>query len=210
MKFVHVLLLFLILIAISGCNINGEDSNQSKQENDPVLIEDHQFGLGTEGEGEFYKYKSLNDIGTYETGPVVVNLEKVEVVRGSFNQDYSEVYNVEADETLEMINFHIKFELNKEIDDFTFNQEHLHVLTDNSEKIEKPNELLSSVVHASILKSPKDNSERYLRQFSFRLKESTAEEIEKATLIIDPPVDSSGEPLGEAIEVEVDFSKDND
>ncbi|WP_200411706.1 hypothetical protein [Virgibacillus salexigens] len=209
MKHAHILLLSIVLIAVSGCNNNEDNTNQSKQESDPVLIKNHQFSLGTEGDGEFYKYKSLNDIGTYETGPVVVNLERVEVVRGSFNQDYSEVYNVEADETLEMINFHIKFELNKEIDNFTFNQEHLHVITDNSEKIEKPNELLSSVVHASILKSPKDNSERYLRQFSFRLKESTAEKIEKATLIIDPPVDSNGDLLGEEIEIEVDFSKDN-
>ncbi|MYL46984.1 hypothetical protein GLV94_15145 [Virgibacillus halodenitrificans] len=106
-----------------------------------------------------------------------------------------------------MMNFHAKFELNSKIDDFTFNEKHLHLVTENKEKIEKPNELLSSVVHESFLKSPEDNSERNLRQFSFRLKESTAEEIEKATLIIDPPVNKNGEHLGEKIEIEVDFSK---
>ncbi len=206
MRFLLTLFLLFILLAVSGCS-NGESTNQSTQEREATLIKEHpQFGLGPEG-GEFYRYKKIEDIGTYETGPVTVHLESAEVVRGSFNEDHSDVYNVKANEILEMINFHVKFELNSKIDDFTFNEKHLHLVTENNEKIEKPNELLSSVVHETFLKSPEDNSERFLRQFSFRLKESTVEEIEKATLIIDPPVDSSGDPLEEKLEIKVDFSK---
>lgn len=204
MKFVYIMLLILTLTAVNGCNSNGADTNQPQN---GTLIEEHPFGLGIKGDGEFYRYKSLNDIGTYKTGAINVNLERVEVVRGSFNYDHSEVYSIAANETLDVINFHIEFELNRKTDDFTFNQEHIHLLTDNGEEIKQPNELLSSVMHASVLKFPKDKSERNLRQFSFRLKESTAEEIEKATLIIDPPVNKNGEHLGEKIEIEVDFSK---
>lgn len=209
MRFLPALLLLFILGVVSGCS-NGEDTHQSDQEREPILIKENQFGLGTEGGGEFYRYKKIEDIGTYETGPVVVHLESAELARGSFKEDHSEVYNIKANETIEMINFHAKFELNSKIDDFTFNEKHLHLVTENKEKIEKPNELLSSVVHESFLKSPEDNSERFLRQFSFRLKETTAEEIEKATLIIDPPVDSNGDPLGQEIEIEVDFSTSDD
>lgn len=46
----------------------------------------------------------------------------------------------------------------------------------------------------------------FLRHFMFKLKESTAQEVEKATLIIDAPVDSDGNAIGEGLEIEVDFT----
>ncbi|MCG3419816.1 hypothetical protein [Oceanobacillus jordanicus] len=209
MRFLITLFLLSFLVAVSGCS-NGESTHQPDQEREPILIKENQFGLGTEGGGKFYRYKKIEVDGTYETGPVVVHLESAELVRGSFNEDHSEVYNIKANETLEMINFHVKFELNSKIDNFTFNEKYLHLVTENDEKVEKPNELLSSVVHESFLKSPEDNSERFLRQFSFRLEENNVEEIKKATLIIDPSVDNSGDPLGEKLEIEVDFFKSED
>jgi hypothetical protein len=217
MKYTQILLLFLALMTVSGCINNDESTNQSKEKSekseksDPVLIQEHSFGLGTDsGESEFYRYQSLNNIGTYEIGPINFNVEGAEAVQGSFTNDNYEGFSIEANETIDMVNFHIRFELIKGIDDFTFNEKHLHLITEDGEEIERPHELLSSVVNASILKSTKKSNESFLRQFSFRLKESTAEEIEEATLIIDPPVDNNGDSLGEQIEIEVDFSKSED
>ncbi|MFD2195887.1 hypothetical protein [Oceanobacillus bengalensis] len=197
-----LLVLFSISIIISGCN-DVEKKTTSEQERDPVLIEESQFGLDPSG-GTFYRYSEIKNIGTYEIGPLTANIETAEAVKGSFKDDY-ESYNVNANETIEMINFHIQFELNKDIEDVSFNQEHIHLKTNTGEKIDTPHELLSSVVSASILKSPKNNNESYLRQFSFPLQESTLQDIKKVTLIIDAPLDSKGEPLGEDLEVEVNF-----
>ncbi len=160
---------------------------------------------------EFYRYKSINDIGTYETGPITITVEFAETVKGSITKDFRSG-NKDTYKSMEIINFQVRFELNKEVDDdSTFNnEENIHLSTDTGEVIQQPFQFLSSVVNMSILKNTQEyNNGSYLRQFTFRLKESTAQDIKKATLIIDSPVDGSGEPLGEHLEIEVDFSKSN-
>ncbi|MYL43728.1 hypothetical protein [Virgibacillus salexigens] len=69
---------------------------------------------------------------------------------------------------------------------------------------EHPLELRSSAIDIPIIRNYNNT-----RQITFAIKETNIQKIEKATLIIDSPVDSSGEPLGEDLEIEVDFSKSN-
>lgn len=80
----------------------------------------------------------------------------------------------------------------------------MHLLLDSEEMSEHPLELRSSAIDIPIIRNYNNT-----RQITFAIKETNIQKIEKATLIIDSPVDSSGEPLGEDLEIEVDFSKSN-
>ncbi|WP_379544819.1 hypothetical protein [Oceanobacillus sojae] len=48
----------------------------------------------------------------------------------------------------------------------------------------------------------------FLRQFPFILEESTAQEVEQATLLMDAPLDNEGNAAGEDLEIEIYFLKD--
>ena len=202
-------LIFSVFFILNGCNNKTKEEESSQEVNKPSLIKEHQFDL--DSIGTFYRYNKVEDIGTYETGPITMTVELAETVKGSITKDFrSDDKN--AYESMEIINFQVRFELNKEVyDDITFsNEKNIHLSTDTGEVIQQPFQFMSSVVNMSLLKNNQEyNNGSHLRQFTFRLKESTAQDIEKATLIIDSPVNSSGEPLGEDLEVEVDFSKSN-
>ncbi|AVQ98040.1 hypothetical protein OBCHQ24_02965 [Oceanobacillus iheyensis] len=202
-------LIFSISLVLSGCN-NVTEEGSTKQK--ASLIKDHEFGL--DSLGEFYRHNKVEDLGTFETGPLSITVEVVETVNGSITTDlrYDDKDEKKNYKSMELISFQLLIELNEGIEDgVTFNEEFIHLLTDSGEMIEQPYESMTSFVTMSLLKySQKHNVESRTRQFPFLLKESTAEEIEEATLIIDPPVDRNGETLGQEIEIEVDFSKSKD
>ncbi|WP_042225542.1 hypothetical protein [Oceanobacillus manasiensis] len=204
MRYITVFFIALsIVILLSGCNNDGDrESTQI-----PSLIQDHKFGLHSFG--KYYRYKKFEDVGTYEMGPIAVTIEMAEVVKGRSTVEFrTEDHN----KLMEMVNVQIKFELNRELrDGFTFNNEHLQLSTNTGELIQQPDEFMSSIIHMSVLETnQKYGNESNLRQFTFLLKDSTVEEIEKATLKIDSPIDHNGQILGEGLEVEIDFSNSED
>jgi len=72
-------LLVVLCFILIGCRNDSEK---------PSLITEHPTRLETLG--EFYRYKEINDIGTYETGPITVTIESAETVNGNL-QDTIEV-----------------------------------------------------------------------------------------------------------------------
>ncbi|WP_200416651.1 hypothetical protein [Virgibacillus salexigens] len=200
MKLPSFLVIFLMSIILIGCSNEDSDESKSGEQSNSTLIKNHKFNL--EDKGTFYRHSKVNNIGKYETGPVSITLESAEIVSGKYNEKYDyEDVNPEGEK---MINFQARFELTQEIEDITFNQEYMHLLLDSEEMSEQPLELRSSAIDIPIIRNYNNT-----RQITFAIKETNLQDIEKATLIIDSPVDSSGEPLGEDLEIEVDFSKSN-
>ncbi|WP_404457096.1 hypothetical protein [Oceanobacillus kapialis] len=200
MSYIKVLsVLFAVVLILSSCSNEGEEGSTQI----PTLIQDHKFGLNSFG--KYYRYKKVEDVGTYEMGPISVIIEMAEVVKGRNTVKFRMEDNYKL---MEMINVQIKFELNREIrEGFAFSNEHLQLLTNTGELIQQPDELMSSIMHMSILKTnQKYGNESNLRQFSFLLNDSSAEEIDKAILKINSPIDRNGERLGKGLEVELDFN----
>jgi len=105
-----------------------------------------------------------------------MTVELAETVKGSLRKDLRPD-DKNAYESMEIINFQIRCELNKEVDnEITFsNEKSIHLSTDTGEVIQRPFQFMSSVVNMSILKNNQEyNNGGHLRQFTFRLKESTA------------------------------------
>ncbi|GGP11469.1 hypothetical protein [Oceanobacillus neutriphilus] len=199
MRFLPLLFcIFSIPLILVSCSEKNEE---------PELITEHPTRLHTIG--EFYRYKEINDIGSYETGPIMITIDSAETVNGTLSEAF-EIPNEERD--MEMVNVLMRFELNSEVQgDLTFNEEeNLHMVVDTGENIQKPDSFMSSLISFERIKLNQDKKESpFLRQFTFMLKESTAEEIKQATLLIDAPIDSEGNVVGEDLEIELDFTQDN-
>ncbi|AIF45266.1 hypothetical protein [Virgibacillus sp. SK37] len=113
---------------------------------------------------------------------------------------------------MEIVDVHVRFKLNKKVNDnILFNNEkHLHLKTNTGELISQPNQFMSSVINISTLKNTQETGmDSHLRQFTFLLKKTTAKELKNATLLIDAPVNRSGDSLGKDLEIEIDFHKGN-
>ncbi|MCT1901766.1 hypothetical protein [Oceanobacillus sojae] len=200
MRFLPLLLcIFSILLILEGCSKDSEKL---------VLITEHPSGL--HNQGEFYRYNKIENIGTYETGPITIEVEMAETIKGSMDEDIPS-YDTDEFKDMEIINVQLKFSLNEEIEDnLNFsNHENMHIVTDTDEMINQPDQSLSNMIDMPILKNAQQfHADPYSRYFMFQLKESTAQEIEKATLLIDAPLDSERNVAGEDLEIEIDFSKD--
>ncbi|MFS0751729.1 hypothetical protein [Oceanobacillus sp. 1P07AA] len=202
MKVVHMFsFLSLLLVMLTGCSNNESAS----------LIKDHKFGL--HAQGEFYRFNKAEQIGIYSTGPITIEFETAETIKGSMGTKVS-YYDKEEYKDMELLGVHLKFEVNDEevdLDKLNFsNDENIHLITDTGEVIDRPDQSLSSIIDIAILKNAQiqvADFEPQLRMFIFQLEKSTAEEIEEATLIIDAPVDSEGNTVGEALEIEIDFKE---
>lgn len=200
MRFLPLLLyIFSILLILEGCSKDSEKL---------VLITEHPSGL--HNQGEFYRYNKIENIGTYETGPITIEVEMAETIKGSMGEDIPS-YDTDEYKDMEIINVQLKFSLNEEIEDnlgFS-NNENMYIVTDTDEMINRPDQSLSSMIDMPTLENAQQfNTVPYLRYFMFQLKDSTAQEIKKANLLIDAPVDSKGNAAGEPLEIEIDFSKD--
>ncbi|MCT1575719.1 hypothetical protein M3E13_05445 [Oceanobacillus kimchii] len=202
MKFIHkFILVVLVLVTLTSCN---DDNGKA------TLIKDHEMGL--DGIGDFYSYNKIENLGTYKTGPVSVDIESVETIKGSITKGIKSAGEEEYQD-MELISFLTRFDLNESPDEINENlnfnsKENLHLATHTGEKIDMPHSKLSSVVGIDMLKSNHEAEESpFLRIFIFEVEELAAQEIEAATLIIDAPVDSEGNAVGEDLEIEIDFKE---
>ena len=210
MKFFNLSITVIIILILFGCNNEPEKDSNVNSVEEPTLIEEHEFGLGKLG--EFYRFNKVEDIGTYSTGPITIEIEMVETIKGSMGTEVSS-YDKEEYKDMELIGVQMTFDLNEEVDldKLSFSdEENIHLITDTGESIDQPDQSLSSIIDIATLKNAQiqeADAEPHLRMFVFQLEESTAEEIEKATLIIDAPVDSEGNSVGEDLEIEIDLQK---
>ncbi|MCT1579062.1 hypothetical protein M3E13_16050 [Oceanobacillus kimchii] len=198
-----IIIIVTLLLLIVGCNANEGSGDNEKG----TLIKDHEMGL--DNFGDFYSYNKIENMGTYETGPISVDIESVETIKGSITEGIKSAGEEEYQD-MELISFLLRFDLIEQIDEnlkFT-SKENIHLVTDSGEEIQQPHSLLSSVVGIDIMKTNHEAEESpFLRNFIFEVEESTAQEIEEAILIIDAPVDSEGNPVGKDLEIEIDFKE---
>ncbi|WP_233880656.1 hypothetical protein [Virgibacillus halodenitrificans] len=207
-KIISVFIAILVSFMLTSCNSDAKKES-SKQGDDPILIKDHAFGL--DSIGTFYRYRKAENVRTFKTGPIIVEIEAAETVQGRITTEFrtsdDTIYN-----PMELVNVHIQFKLNKEVNDnISFNNEkHLHLKTNTGEMIKQPDQFMSSVLNISTLKNTQETGmDSHLRQFTFLLKKTTAKELKNATLLIDAPVNRSGDSLGKDLEIEIDFHTDN-
>lgn len=207
-KIIWVFIAISVSFMLTSCNSDAKKKS-SKQGEDPILIKGHAFGL--DSIGTFYKYRKAENVGTFKTGPIIVEIEAAETVQGRITTEFrtsdDTIYN-----PMELVNVHIRFKLNKEVNDnISFNNEkHLHLKTNTGEMIKQPDQFMSSVLNISTLKNTQETGmDSHLRQFTFLLKKTTAKELKNATLLIDAPVNRSGDSLGKDLEIEIDFHTDN-
>ncbi|WP_419892756.1 hypothetical protein [Oceanobacillus kimchii] len=212
MKFFNMSITVIIILILFGCNNEPEKDSNVNSVEEPTLIEEHEFGLGKQG--EFYRFNKVEDIGTYSTGPITIEIEMMETIKGSMEPEVS-FYDKKEYKDMEFIGVQMKFDLNEEVDldKLSFsNEENIHLITDTGESIDQADQSLSSIIDIATLKNAQiqeADAEPHLRMFIFQLEESTAEEIEEATLIIEAPIDNEGNPVGEDLEIEIYVKEKN-
>lgn len=181
------LLLFSFIVGCSNSAIENTDDRESGN------------WLGWWGRlGEFYIVDRTENIGTYQTGPLTINIEAAQLVKGNFLKSENEL-SPEEHYFINLIgtyNLDINEEQSNEI---AFNNSFLGVETDQGEHAtvsENPSSVMESF---TIL----DNELPY--STAFELEETAIEEVNRFTLFIQSPMDSNEEPLDDDLEIEINF-----
>ncbi|AXF54752.1 hypothetical protein [Salicibibacter kimchii] len=141
---------------------------------------------------------SLNDdIDTIESGPITLDIEKVNGASATFDDEMAvEMFGEES----EYIQLDMTVENTSE-DDVTFYASQATMITDTGEQLE-PEMMASDHIEGEFLgQVEKSGTSIYM------LENSTADEVESVELRFDAPHDQDWEDVGESIETEIDLEQ---
>ncbi|WP_010651709.1 hypothetical protein [Oceanobacillus massiliensis] len=170
-------------------------NNATKSTEEPILIEDHNFSF--DDLGRFFRHNKIEDVGTYQSGPLTITIESAEVTSGNFSDDYN-TYGITSNDEIKTVNFQVRFKLDEKEKNVFFTEENMHLVTNTGEKVEKPHELISSAINVPII-----NNNNNVRQVAFKIEETDIENLKEVQLNIDAPINDKGEPLGDNLEIEI-------
>ncbi|MBN8236541.1 hypothetical protein JF544_14855 [Halobacillus kuroshimensis] len=200
--FMTILLSFLIV----GCSNSGSEGNDSpaveenteqKETNDEGNGNDDQQNKVVENsQGTFEMVDLTRDLGTYKSGPLTIQISDVSLVSGTYT-DETVIQNI-GKEDVEYVSIGTKISTTSE--DISLTREHLSLTTSTGEEIVSPNEFMSDNLNKEVL-----GENELIRVFTFFLEDSSVKDIDGLTLHIQSPLNSEGEPLGEDLDVEVNF-----
>lgn len=176
---------------------DGEDAvtmTSEENENKEAPVGD----VVTNEAGESTLVSRTDDVGTFESGPIKMTIEKANGVSMKVSPDYQDAF---GGEELEYIQVDMTVE-NTSDDHITFYASQAVMTTSTGEQIE-PDMLMSDHLDGEYLGAvTKSGSSFYI------LENSKAEDVESIKLFYSAPVDEEDwEDVGEEIEVEVSLEK---
>ncbi|MCK0470378.1 hypothetical protein [Halalkalibacter sp. APA_J-10(15)] len=195
MKLIYKLLaISLLMIVITACA--ETDDMEGTTESFEMIGEGRENGWWGEW-GEFYRVENADDLGEYQTGPLNVVIEEVQLLKGHF--DANEYTSEETE--YKYANFLMKMDLEGEIGDgIEFDHHYPKLRINEEEPLINMDELFSSALYSYNLRGASDT----LISVSFELGDVSLEDIEKVTFIVHSP-EYEGEPMSEDLEVDVSF-----
>ncbi|MFD1851946.1 hypothetical protein [Oceanobacillus bengalensis] len=195
MKSFLIILFISCSVILSSCNNTDNDSESSRK---PVLIQEHNSSF--DELGTFYRHSKVDEVGTYHSGPLAITIESAEIVSGSFRDDY-DIYGITSSDKINTVILQIGFKLDNVDEDVSFTEENMHLVTDSGEEIQQPHELISSAINIPVI-----NNNDNVRQVGFKIEESDIENMKKVDFIVEAPINDKEEPLGEDLEIELEFN----
>ena len=147
--------------------------------------------------GESTLVSRSDDVGTFESGPIKMTIEKANGVSMKVNPDYVDVF---GGEELEYIQVDMTVENTSE-EHITFYASQATLTTSTGEQLE-PDMLMSDHIDGEYLGAvTKSGTSFYI------LENSKAEDVESIKLFYSAAIDEDWEDVGEKIEVEIPLEK---
>lgn len=147
--------------------------------------------------GETTLVSRTDDVGTFETGPIVLNIKKVNGASAKFNSETAEIL---GSENVEYIQVDVEVENTSE-ENVTFYPSQATLTTSTGEQLE-PDMLMSEHIDGEFIGAVKKSGTNI-----YILENSKAEDVESVRLIYSAPVDENYEDIGEEIDTEVTLQK---
>lgn len=209
--FASLLTIGLVACGDSETASSKKDSNdneteveeESEEESETMTSEENEekdakVGDVIKGEaGDSTLVSRTDDVGTFESGPIVLEIEKANGVSLDVNDDFVDMFDSEE---VEYIQVDMKVENTSE-DNVTFYASQATMTTNTGEQLE-PDMLLSDHIDGEYLgEVNKSGSSFYI------LENSKAEDVESIKLFFSAPDDEDFESVGEDIEVEISLEK---
>ncbi|MFA9457450.1 hypothetical protein ACERJO_11865 [Halalkalibacter sp. AB-rgal2] len=195
MKLIYKLLtISLLMVVITACT--ETDNMEGSKESFEMIGKEREDGWWG-AFGEFYRVKNADDLGEYQTGPLNIVIEQVQLLKGHFNANEYTSEETEYKYANFLMNMHLEGEIG---DGIEFDHHYPKLRINEEEQLINVDELFSSIFYSDNLRGASE----MLISVSFELGEVSLEDIEKVTFIVQSP-DYEGEPMGEDLEVEVTF-----
>lgn len=200
----------------SGEQVSGNAENETENEDDGEAVESEENKEGetktseenesteaavgdviTNEAGASTLVSRTDDIGTFESGPIQLTIEKANGVSMEVSDDFVDYFTTEQ---LEYIQVDLQVENTSE-DDVTFFASQAVMTTSTGEQLE-PDMLMSEHIDGEFFgKVKKSGTSIYV------LENSKAEDIESIRLIFTPAYDDNFETIGDDIDVEIELNK---
>jgi len=182
----------------------SSDENEEADEGETMTSEENEGEEASVGDtitsdvGEATLVSLTDDVGTFESGPIELTIEKANGASMKVSDGYVDMFN--GEEELEYIQVDMTVENTAE-DHITFYASQAVMTTDSGEQLD-PDMLLSDHIDGEFLgEITKSGTSFYF------LENSLAEEVESITLFFSAASDENFENVGEEIEVEIPLNK---
>ena len=213
MKKILFLVLTIMLIGLAACGDSKEEDKEAKassqvdenkedkQEPEEMTVEENDSKDAKVGDtvkskaGEMKMVSRNDDVGTFKTGPIKMQIKKVNGVSGKLAGetaemlDQKEIEYIQVDMTVE----------NTSEENVTFYASQAVMTTNTREQLE-PDMLLSDHIDGEYIGSVKKSGTSF-----YILENSKAEDVESVRLIYSAPTNSDYEDIGKEIDIEVEL-----
>jgi hypothetical protein len=182
----------------------SSDENEEAEEGETMTSEENEGNEAKVGDtitsdvGEATLVSRTDDVGTFESGPIELTIEKANGAAMKVSDEYVDMFD--GQEELEYIQLDMTVENTSE-DHITFYASQAVMTTDSGEQLD-PNMLLSDHIDGEFLGEVTKSGTSF-----YFLENSSAEEVESINLFFSAASDENFESVGEEIEVEIPLNK---
>ncbi|GEN89233.1 DUF4352 domain-containing protein [Oceanobacillus sojae] len=176
---------------------NSEENEESATEENDENTESEVGDVVTNEGGESTLVSKTDNIGTFESGPIELTINKVNGVSMAVNEDYVDAFETDQ---LEYIQVDMEVE-NTSDDNVDFYASQAILTTSTGEQLE-PDFLMSDHIDGEFFGNVNKSGSSY-----YVLENSKAEDVESVRLIFSGTSDENFETIGEDIDVEIDLNK---
>lgn len=222
MKKFFILFFMMMILPLAACGDNESDSgeaagsegqNTEQQSEDSSEIEDNEGGTMTQEEnevtdaqvgdtvtseaGDVTLVSRTDDVGTFESGPINLTIEKV---NGASADLTGEIADMMETEELEYIQVDMNVENTSE-DTISFYASQATLTTNTGDQLE-PDMLMSDHIAGEFIGEVNKSGTSF-----YMLENSKAEDVESVRLIYNAASNENFEDIGDEIDIEVELEK---
>lgn len=184
-------------------NQEEQDMENNEEDTETMTSEENEDSDAAVGEvvtnegGESTLVSRTDDVGTFESGPIKMTIQKANGVSMNVSPDYVDVF---GGEELEYIQVDMTVENTSE-EHITFYASQATLTTSTGEQLE-PDMLWSDHIDGEYLRAVTKSGTSF-----YMLENSKAEDVESIKLYYSAAIDEEWEDVGEKIEVEINLEK---